>query len=195
MKTSAARRPEAFLTKCHAYSTLSLNFRHFSLRLDCSSVWWCIQAHFLPNSQEDGVVKLPLKPVLRMRLFSNGLLAPSFLSNLSSNYFPFSVSLKPETSWLFNPLHTLLLEELQNSSRWSLRESKIRTENWKTVWNFNHFGSRLVVVSITTLCCGFPRTCLHQNISRNSEIPWVEHSWISCRSTRMKIIQKLFLKN
>ena len=47
----------------------------------------------------------------RLRLFSNGLLAPSFLSNLSSNYFPFCVSLKPETSWLFNSLTTLLLEE------------------------------------------------------------------------------------
>ena len=33
-----ARRPEAFLTNCHAYSTLPLNFSHFSLRLDCSSV-------------------------------------------------------------------------------------------------------------------------------------------------------------
>ena len=69
------------------------------------------QAHFLPNSQEDEVVQLPFKPALRLRLFSNGLLAPSFLSNLSSNYFPFSVSLKRETSWLFNSLTTLLLEE------------------------------------------------------------------------------------
>ena len=31
MKTSAARRPEAFSTNCHAYSTLPLNFSHFSL--------------------------------------------------------------------------------------------------------------------------------------------------------------------
>ena len=111
MKTSAARRPEAFLTNCHAYSTLPLNFSHFSLRLDCSSVWWCIRAHFLPNSWEDGVVQLPFRPALRLRLFSNTLLAPSFLSNLSSNYFPLSVSLKPETSWPFNSLNTLLLEE------------------------------------------------------------------------------------
>ena len=31
MKTSAARRPEAFLTNCHAYSALPLNLSHFSL--------------------------------------------------------------------------------------------------------------------------------------------------------------------
>ena len=62
MGTSAARRPEACLTNCHTFSTLSLSFSHFWLRLDCSSV---------------------------------------FLSSLSSSYFPFSVSLKPETSWLF----------------------------------------------------------------------------------------------
>ena len=111
-------RPEAFLTNCHAHTTLPLNFSHSALRcfhfgcwLDCSPIWWCIQAHFLPNSQEDGVVQLPLRPALRWRLFSNRLRARSFLSNLSSNYFPFSVSLKPETSWLFNSLHTLLLEE------------------------------------------------------------------------------------
>ena len=55
-RLSAARRPEAFLTNCHAHSTLPLNFSHFSIRLDCSSVWLCIQAHSLPNSQEDGVV-------------------------------------------------------------------------------------------------------------------------------------------
>ena len=111
MKSSAARRPEAFLTNCHSYSTSPLNFSHFSLRLECSSVWWCIQAHFLPNSQEDGVVQLPFRPALQLRLFSIGLLAPSFLSNLSSNYFPFSVSLKLETSWPFNSLNTPLLEE------------------------------------------------------------------------------------
>ena len=40
----------------------------------------------LPNSQEDGVVQLPWS-ALRLRLFSNGLLAPSFLSNLYSNLF------------------------------------------------------------------------------------------------------------
>ena len=87
MKTSAARRPEAFSTNCHAHSTLPLNFSHFSLRLDCSSVWLCTQAHSLPNSQEDGVVQLPFRPALRLRLFSSGLPAPSFLSNLSSNSF------------------------------------------------------------------------------------------------------------
>ena len=69
MKTSAARRPEAFLTNCHAHSRLPLNFSHFSLRLDSSSVWWCIQAHLLLNSPEDGVVQLPFKPALRLRLF------------------------------------------------------------------------------------------------------------------------------
>ena len=136
------------------HSTLPLNFSHFSLRLDCSSVWWCIQAHFLPNSQEDGVVQLPFSPALRLRLFWNGLLTPSFLSNLSSNYFPFSVSLTPETSWLFNSSNTLLLEERHNSSRWSLQEDC--TENWETVWDFTHFRSRLVEFSITTLCYGFP---------------------------------------
>ena len=171
MKTSAARRPEAFSTIRHAYSTLPLSFSHFSLRLDCSSFWWCIQAHFLPNSQEDGVVQLPSRPALRLRLFSSGLPAPSFLSNLSSNYCPFSVTLKPQTSWLFNSLNTLLLDERLNSSRWSLQESKIRTENWETVWDFSHFGSRLLVVSITTFCYGFHRTCLNRNISRNREIP------------------------
>ena len=185
MKTSAARRPEAFLTNCHAYSTLPLNFSHFSLRLDCSSVWWCIQAHFLQNSWEDGVVQLPFRPALRLRLFSNGLLAPSFLSNLSSNYFPSGVSLKPETSWPYNSLNTLLLEERQNSSRWSLQESEIRTENWETVWDFSHLGLRLVVGSTTTFCDGFLRTCLHRNISCSREIPWIEHSRISCPSSLM----------
>ena len=143
MKTSAARRPEAFLTNCHAYSTLPLNFSHFSLRLDCSSVWWCVQSHFSPNPQEDGVV-LPLEPFIQS--------------------FPFSVSLKPETSWLFNSLNTLFSEERYSSSRWSLQESKIRTENWEIVGYFGHFGSRLVVVSITTFCYGFVCTCLHRNI-------------------------------
>ena len=60
---------------------------HFGFWLDCSPIWWCIQAHFLPNSQEDGVVQLPLRQALQLRLFSNGLLVPSFLSNLSSNLF------------------------------------------------------------------------------------------------------------
>ena len=53
MKTSAARRPEAFLTNCHTYSTLPLNFSHSALRsfhfgfwLDCSPIWRCIQAFF-----------------------------------------------------------------------------------------------------------------------------------------------------
>ena len=99
MKTSAARLPEAFLTNCHTYSTLPLNFSHCSLRLDCSSVWWCIQAHFyrpVNSVKEDGVVQLPFKPALRLRLFSHGLRARSFLSNLSSNYFSCRVSLKPE---------------------------------------------------------------------------------------------------
>ena len=80
-----------------------LNFSHFSLRLDCSSVWWCIQAHFLPDSQEDGVVQLPFRPALRLRLFSNGLLAPSFLSNLSSSYFPSAFR------WNLRPLDSLIL--------------------------------------------------------------------------------------
>ena len=188
MKTSVARRPEACLTNCRAYSMLPLNFRHFALRslhfgfwLDCSPVWWCFQAHFLPNSQEDGVVQLPFRPALRLRLFSNGLRARSFLSEPFLQSFPFSVSLKPETSWLFNSLNTLLLEERQNSSRWS----------HQAVWDFSHFGSRLVVVSITTFCYGFTRTCLHRNISRNREIPWIEHSWTSCRRRRLWIYKNV----
>ena len=32
MKTSAARRPQTFLTNCHTCSTLSLNFSHSALR-------------------------------------------------------------------------------------------------------------------------------------------------------------------
>ena len=95
--------------------------------------------------------------------------------------FPFSVSLKPETSWLFYSLNTLLLEERQNSSRWS----------HQAVWDFSHFGSRLVVVSITTFCYGFTRTCLHRNFSRNREIPWVEHSWTSCRRRRLWICKNV----
>ena len=129
MTTLAARRPEAFSTNCHAYSTLPLNFSHFSLRLDCSSVWWCIRAHFWPNSQEDGVVQLPFRPALQLRLFSNGLPTPSFLSNLSFNYFPFSVSLKPETSWPFNSPSTLTpsgrVLEFQ-----SMVSSGIKNWNW-----------------------------------------------------------------
>ena len=39
--------------------------------------------------------------------------------------------------------------------------------------------------SRSPLCFGFLRTCLHRNISLNREIPWIEHSWMSCRSTRM----------
>ena len=38
MKTSAARRPEAFSTNCHAYSTLPLNFSHSALRASGSTV-------------------------------------------------------------------------------------------------------------------------------------------------------------
>ena len=38
MKTSAARRPEAFLTICHTFSTLPLNYSQCSLRLDCSPI-------------------------------------------------------------------------------------------------------------------------------------------------------------
>ena len=60
---------------------------HFGFWLDCSPIWRCIQAHFLPNSQEDGVVQLPFRPTLRLRLFSNWLRARSFLSSLSSNLF------------------------------------------------------------------------------------------------------------
>ena len=67
----AARRPEALFTNCRIFNA-ALNFCHFSLRLDCSSVWWCIQAHFLPNSQEGGVVQLPFRPALRLRLFTYG---------------------------------------------------------------------------------------------------------------------------
>ena len=100
MKTSAARRPEAFLTICHTYSTLPLNFSHCSLRLDCSPN---LMVHpstlFLPNSQEDGVVQLPFRPALRLRMFSNGLLAPSFLLNPSSNCF--SVSVLELKTWDF----------------------------------------------------------------------------------------------
>ena len=188
MKTSVARRPEACLTNCHAYSMLPLNFRLFALRslhfgfwLDCSPVWWCIQAHFLPNSQEDGVVQLPFRPALRLRLFSNGLRAPSFLSSLSSNLFLSAFRWNLRLLWLLNSLNTLLLEERQNSSRWS----------HQAVWDFSHFGSRLVVVSITTFCYGFTRTCLHRNISRNREIHWIEHSWTSCRRRRLWICKNV----
>ena len=119
MKTSAARRPEAFLTNCYdIFNVAPLNFSHSALRsfhfgfwLDCSPIWWCIQAHFLPNSQEDGVVQLPFRPALRLRLFSNGLLSSVLPLEPFLQSFPFSVSLKPETSWLFNSLNTLLLEE------------------------------------------------------------------------------------
>ena len=110
MKTSAARRPEAFLTNCHAYSTLPLNFSHSALHsfhfgfwLDCSPIWWCIQARFLPNSQEDGVVQLPFRPALRLRLFSNELRARSFLSSLSSN--PFLLAFR----WNLRLLDSLIL--------------------------------------------------------------------------------------
>ena len=105
MKTSAARRPEAFLTNCHTCSTLPLNFSHsalaqFSLRLlarlftnlmvhqrtlfsEFTGRWSCaitIQA----STAVEIVFKwtagsvLPLEPFLQS--------------------FPFSVSLKPETS-------------------------------------------------------------------------------------------------
>ena len=110
-RLSAARRPEAFLTNCHAHSTLPLNFSHFSLRLDCSSVWLCTRAHSLPNSQEDGVVQLPFRPALRLRLFSSGLPAPSFLSNLSSNSFLLAFRWNLRLLDSLNSLNTLLLEE------------------------------------------------------------------------------------
>ena len=69
------------------FSHSALRSFHFGFWLDCSPIWWCIQAHFLPNSQEDGVVQLPFRPTLRLRLFSNWLRARSFLSSLSSNLF------------------------------------------------------------------------------------------------------------
>ena len=105
VKTSAARRPEAFLTNCHAYSTLPLNFSHSALRsfhfgfwLDCSPIWWCIQAHtFSPNSQGRWSCAITILASNAVEIVSNGLLGPSFLSNLSSNYFSSSVSLKPES--------------------------------------------------------------------------------------------------
>ena len=109
MKTSATRRPEAFLTNCHAYSRLPLNFSHFSLRLDCSSVWWCIQAHFFAEftgrwrcaTTASTAVEIVFKWIARTVL----PLEPSLQS------FPFSVSLKPETSWLYHYSNTVLLEE------------------------------------------------------------------------------------
>ena len=102
MKTSAARRPEAFLTNCHAFSTLPLNCSHFSLRLDCSSS--CLMVH--PSTlfaeftgrwscattiQASTAVEIVFKWTARTVL----PLEP-FLQSL-----PFSVSLKPETSGLF----------------------------------------------------------------------------------------------
>ena len=129
----------------------------------------------------------PFRPAPRLR---------SFLSSLSSNYFPFSVSLKPETSWLFNSLRfTPSGRALEFQSMVSSGIKKFRTENWETVWDLSHFGSRSVVVLITIFYYGSHRTCLHRNISRNSErqsFQGIEHSLLSCRRRRLWICTKRF---
>ena len=103
-----------------AYSTFPLNFSHSALHnfhfgfwLDCSTIWWCIQAHFLPNSQEDRVVQLPFRPALRLRLFSNGMLAPCFI-------------------WTFPPIIFLV------AFRWNLKHLDTLIlwihSFWKSLW-------------------------------------------------------------
>ena len=57
MKTSAARRPEAFLTNCRAFSTLPLNFSHFRFGLTVQQSDGASKHTFCPDSQEDGVVQ------------------------------------------------------------------------------------------------------------------------------------------
>ena len=96
MKTSAARRPEAFLTNCHANSRLPLNFSHLSLRHQSGGA----SKHTFCRIHRKMELQLPFKPALRLRLFSNGLRARSFFSGLSSNYFLFGVSLKLLDSFL-----------------------------------------------------------------------------------------------
>ena len=170
MKTSAARRPEAFITNCHAYSTLP------------PSVWWCIPAHFLPSSQEDGVVQLPFRPALRLRLFPNGLLAPSFHSNLSSNLF------LPAFRWNLRLLDSLIhsfwksvripIDSLYGNQKLELKIEKlfgiIAILAQDRLWS----RSPPSVAGFSVLACT-------RIFSRNKEIHWVEHSWTSCRSTRM----------
>ena len=95
-----ARRPEALWTNCHACSTPPLNFCHFSLRLDCSSVRRCIQAHFLTEFTGRRSSALTIQASTSVEIVYIWMLVPSVLSNLLP-IFPFSVSLKPETSWLF----------------------------------------------------------------------------------------------
>ena len=65
MKTSAARRPEAFLTNSHAYSTLPLNFSHFRFGLTAHQSDGASKHTFCLISQEDRVVQIQFKPSTR----------------------------------------------------------------------------------------------------------------------------------
>ena len=93
MKTSAARRPEAFLTNCHAYSTLPLNFSHFRFGLTAHQSDGASKHTFCRISQEDRVVQLPFRPP--SRTFPPIIFLLAFRSNLR----------------LLDSLNTLLLEE------------------------------------------------------------------------------------
>ena len=99
---------------------------------------------------------------LRLRLFSHGLRARSFLSSLSSNLFLSAFR------WNLGLLDSLILwihyflKSVRIPVDGLFRNKKFRTENWE-------IGSRSVVVSITIFHYESLRTCLHRNISCNSE--------------------------
>ena len=160
MKTSAARRPDAFLTKCHAYSTWPLNFSHFSLRLDCSSVWRCIQAHFLPHSLEDGVVQSPFRPALRLRLFFKW----TARTILPLEPFP------PIFSFYHFVWNMRLLDSLFEIHSFC-KSVRIPVDGLFRLFGILALLAQDWLWSRSPLCYGFLRTCLHWNFSRNRENP------------------------
>ena len=135
------------------------------------------------------------RPALRLRLFSNGLLAPSFLSNLSSNYIPFSVSLKPETSWLFYFFkYTPSGRELELQSVGLFRYQKLEMKIEKLfgivpILAQDWFWSRspLSVTGFPVLACTgiFPVT---------EKSTWIEYSWKSCQRRRLWICKNVSRK-
>ena len=136
-------------------------FSHFSLRLDCSSVTLFSRIH-----RKMELCNYHSAQHCGWDFFSNGLRARSFLSNLSSNCFPSSVSLKSQVP-------------------------KIRTENWETVLDFTLLAQgRLLsrspssITGLSMLAC----TGIFPVIDKS--IQSMLNPLISCRRRRLWISKK-----
>ena len=181
MKTSAARRPEAFLNNCHGYSNVATEFFvTFRFGLTVHQSDGASKHTFLPNSQEDGIVQLPFMPALRLRLLSNGprtvLPLEPFLQSS-----PFSVPLKPETSWLYNsPNNTPYGRALEFQSMVSPGCLRYEPFWLKIGCGLHHHFLLRTFRSYVLACTGkFP-------VSETS--PWIEHSWRRWWRRRMQTI-------